>query len=59
MEEKILKIFVSGNAVGMAGLEQIFSQASDRQRWSEVELEKFLLEETKKKNFIPSKMMDS
>ncbi len=56
MEEKILKISVGGNAVGMTGLEEIFSQARDLHGWSEVQVEKFLLEEAKKSNFIPSKM---
>lgn len=55
-EEKVLRISVGGNPVGMVGLEEIFSQARDQQGWSEVQLEKFLLEEAKKRNFIPSKM---
>jgi hypothetical protein len=54
-EEKVLRISVGGNPVGMVGLEEIFSQARDQQGWSEVQLEKFLLEEAKKRNFIPSK----
>jgi len=53
MEEKVLRISVGGNPVGMVGLEEIFSQARTKQGWSEVELERFLLEEAKKKNFIP------
>ena len=56
MEEKVLRISVGGNPVGMVGLEEIFSQARTKQGWSEVELKRFLLEEAKKKNFIPSKM---
>ena len=52
-EEKVLRIPVGGNPVGMVGLEEIFSQARDQQGWSEVELEKILLDEAKKKNFIP------
>jgi Thioredoxin domain len=55
-EEKVLKISIGGNSVGIAGLEEIFSQARDQQGLNEVQLEKFLLEEAKKKNFIPSKM---
>ena len=54
--EKVLKISVGGNPVGMVGLEEIFSQARDQQGWSEVQLEKFPLEEAKKRNFLPSKM---
>jgi len=53
MEEKVLRISIGGNPVGMVGLEEIFSQARTKQGWSEVELERFLLEEAKKKNFIP------
>lgn len=56
MEEKVLRIPVGGNPVGMVDLEEIFSQARDQHGWSEVQLEKFLLEEAKKRNFIPSKM---
>jgi len=37
----------------MVGLEEIFSRAGTKQGWSGVELEKFLLDEAKKKNFIP------
>jgi small redox-active disulfide protein 2 len=53
MEDKILKISVAGHSVGMVGLEEIFLQAKEKRRLSEVEIEKFLLEEAKKKNFIP------
>ncbi len=54
-EGKVLKISVGGNPVGMVGLEEIFSQARNQRGWSEVELDKFLLEEARKRNFIPSK----
>ena len=50
--EKVLKISVGGNLVGMVGLEEIFSRAGTKQGWSGVELERFLLDEAKKKNFI-------
>jgi len=56
MGEEILKISVGGQPVGMAGLEQTFSRAKDQKALSEVEIEKILLEETKKRNFIPAKM---
>jgi hypothetical protein len=52
--DKVLKISVGGNLVGMVGLEEIFSRAGTKQGWSGVELEKFLLDEAKKKNFIPA-----
>jgi hypothetical protein len=52
MGEEILKISVEGQPVGMAGLEEVFSRAKDKKALSEVEIEKFLLEEAKKKNFI-------
>lgn len=52
-EERVLRIYVGGNHVGMVGLDGIFSEARARQGWSAVELEKFLLDEAKKKNFIP------
>ena len=52
--EKVLKISVGGNLVGMVGLEEIFSRAGTKQGWSGVELERFLLDEAKKKNFIPA-----
>ena len=55
MEEKVLRISVGGNTIGIAGLEEIFSQARAKQGWSEVELERFLLDEAKKKNFIPAR----
>jgi len=55
MKEEILKISVSGQAVGMVGLQEIFLQAKEKRNGSEAEVEKFLLEEAKKKNFIPAK----
>ena len=55
MGEEILKISVEGQPVGMLGLEEVFSRAKDKKSLSEVEIEKFLLEEAKKKNFIPPK----
>ena len=55
MEDKILKISVAGHSVGMVGLEEIFSQAKEKKNLNEVEIEKFLLEGAKKKNFIPTR----
>ena len=55
MEEDVLRISVGGNLIGVVGLEEIFPQARAKQNWSEVELESFLLEETKKRNFIPAR----
>jgi small redox-active disulfide protein 2 len=55
MEEKVLRISVGGNLIGVVGLEDIFSEARIKQKWSDVELERFLLDEVKKKNFIPSR----
>jgi len=55
MEDKILKISVAGHSVGMVGLEEFFLQAKEKRRLSEVEIEKFLLEEAKKKNFIAAR----
>jgi small redox-active disulfide protein 2 len=54
-EKRVSRISVGGNPIGMVGLEEIFSKARDRQGGGEVELEKFLLEEAKKKNFIPAR----
>ena len=56
MGEEILKISIEGQPVGMVGLEEVFPRAKDKKALSQVEIEKFLLEETKKKNFIPTKM---
>jgi hypothetical protein len=56
MGEEILKISVEGQPVGMVGLEEIFPRAKDNKSLGEVEIEKFLLEEAKKRNFIPAKM---
>jgi hypothetical protein len=55
MGEEILKISVEGQPVGMVGLEEVFSRAKDKKALSEVEIEKILLEEAKKKNYIPPK----
>jgi small redox-active disulfide protein 2 len=55
MEEKVLRISVGGNPIGMVGLEENFLQAKERRNLNEVEIEKFLLEEAKKKNFIPTR----
>ena len=55
MEEKVLRISLGGNPVGMVGLEEIFSQARAKKGWSEVEVEKYLLEEAKKRNYIPAR----
>jgi len=55
MGEDVLKIFVRGHSVGMVGLLEIFLQAKEKMNLSEAEVEKFLLEEAKKKNFIPAK----
>jgi hypothetical protein len=56
MGEEILKISIDGEPVGMVGLEEVFSRAKDKKALSQVEIEKFLLAETKKKYFIPAKM---
>ena len=55
MGEKILKISVEGQSVGMVGLEEIFYLARDRESLGEAEIEELLLEEAKKKNYIPPK----
>ncbi len=55
MGEEILKISVEGQPVGMVGLEEFFYLARDRESLGEAEIEKFLLEEAKKKNYIPPK----
>jgi hypothetical protein len=55
MREEIVKISVEGQPVGMVGLKEVFSRAKDKKALSEVEIEKFLLEEAKKKNYIPPK----
>ncbi len=55
MGEEILKISVEGQPVGMSGLEEVFSRAKDKKSLSEAEIGKFLLEEAKKKNYIPPK----
>lgn len=44
---------MGGRPVGLVGLEEIFLQAKGKKEPSRVEIEKFLLEEAKKKNFIP------
>ncbi len=54
-EEKIFRISVGGKPVGMMGLEDIFSRAKEKKNMSQGEIEKFLLEEAKKKNYIPAK----
>jgi len=54
--EKVSKITVQGHTVGMVGLEEIFLRAKELKGVSEVELEKFLLEEAKKRNYIPGNM---
>ena len=56
MGEEILKISIEGQPVGMSGLEEIFARAKDKKSLGGVEIEKFLLEEAKKKNFIPARM---
>ncbi len=55
MEEKVLRISVGGRPIGMVGLEGIFLQARGKGKLSEVGIEKFLLEEAKKNNFIPAR----
>ena len=55
MGEEILKISVSGQTVGMVDLPEIFAQGKEKRNQSEIEIEKFLLEEAKKKNYIPAK----
>ena len=49
-----MKISVSGQTVGMVGLPEIFERAKEKRNLNEVEVEKFLLEEAKKKNYIPA-----
>jgi len=56
MAEDISKIIVSGRTVGIIGLKEILQSAQEKRMVSEGELEKFLLDETKKKNYIPAKM---
>ncbi len=46
---------MSGRMVGMAGLTEIFKAAKAKRHQNEAEVEKFLLEEARKKNYIPSK----
>ncbi len=53
--EKIFRISVGGAPVGMVGLEEIFSQVKEKRNLSQGEIEKFLLDEAKKKNYIPVK----
>ncbi len=53
-EEKILRITVGGNPVGMVGLEEIFSRAKEKKNTSQGEIEKFLLDEARKRNYIPA-----
>jgi len=54
-EEKIFRISVGGKPVGMVGLKEIFSQVKGKRNLSQGEIEKFLLDEAKKKNYIPAK----
>src|SRR5512143_2277090 len=56
MGEEILQISVEGQPVGIVGLEEIFSRTKDQQSLGEGEIKRFLLDEAKKKNFIPAKM---
>jgi hypothetical protein len=53
MDQEVIKITVKGNTIGMVGLGGIFLRAKDLKGLSEIEVEKFLLEEAKKKNYIP------
>ncbi|MDH4267082.1 MAG: thioredoxin family protein [Deltaproteobacteria bacterium] len=53
MDEEVIKITVKGNTLGMVGLTEIFLRAKDLKGLSEIEVEKFFLEEAKKKNYIP------
>jgi hypothetical protein len=53
MDPEVIKITVKGNTIGMMGLEEIFLGGKDQKGLSEIELEKFLLDEAKKKNYIP------
>jgi predicted RNA-binding protein len=55
LEEDVLKISVAGHTVGVAGLKDIFRRAKESPSRTEGERETFLLEEAKKKNFIPAK----
>lgn len=55
MKDEKFKISVSGQNIGIVGLHEIFLQAKQKGSLSEKELEKFLLEEAKKKNFIPAR----
>ncbi len=54
-EEKIFRILVGGQPTGMVGLEEIFSQVKEKRNLSQGEIEKLLLDEAKKKNYIPAK----
>ncbi|MGB9699783.1 MAG: thioredoxin family protein [Thermodesulfobacteriota bacterium] len=56
MGEEITKIIVSGRPVGIVGLPEIFQVAKEKIGLREVEMERFLLEEAKKKNYIPAKV---
>lgn len=56
MGEEITKIIVSGRPVGIVGLKEIFQLAREKRDLKEVEMERFLLEEAKKKNYIPAKV---
>lgn len=47
------KITVQGHTIGIVGLGGFFLRAKDLKGLSEIEVEKFLLEEAKKKNYIP------
>lgn len=56
MNKEISKIIVMGRPVGIVGLKEIFQLAKEKEDLNEVEMERFLLEEAKKKNYIPAKM---
>jgi len=53
MKPEVSKITVQGHTIGIVGLGEIFLRAKDLKGLSESEVEKFLLEEAKKKNYIP------
>lgn len=56
MGEEITKIIVSSRPVGFGGLPEIFQMAQDKKELNEEEIEKFLLKEVKKNNYIPTKV---
>lgn len=52
MEQEISKFTVRNHMIGMVGLREIFLSAKEFKGLSEIEMEKFLLGEAKRKNYI-------